>query len=344
MHWKPRLLSIFRPLGLASSLAIFWALDLLGYIHLFSWISETWERMLKVFEEHPTILLLAGFAGIIVSIWWENVKPYLRFLRYRTIHDRVHDIEKNQNLIEQIGHDVEGLKSLADKMLGLFGGSLSTLGDFTADLARDTTKAISERSELRIQIGKTESHLASLERVAIGRLDSIGFRVDGLERRCNEQALWIKDIQTSLQGTRLVLKSLCEFESDTTALIVEALECIEKLRRIREYHQAAEAGRFPFLKPWWRPEHSTNVPLLVIDWCLLVIRHIEHCSDFAVNKCGDSEVIDEGLHSCAKAWNSDTSIDSCLGYLSRHRSKLVTFRMTYATKILEASAIKLTIS
>src|ERR1035437_5065942 len=92
--WK-RIVSLFRPTALPGWVAIMWAWDVLGHVHLAQFVWELGIRMSEWTQAHPSILLVLGFVWLAAVVCWPDIRHCLPTLP-PTIHERLAAIEADR--------------------------------------------------------------------------------------------------------------------------------------------------------------------------------------------------------------------------------------------------------
>jgi len=144
---RVRIGSLFSFWSLPGAGLLFWACDILGYIHLGAFGIEVGGRVMEAAHAHPIWVIVAGFAAILISIFWPSIKPLLP-KRSPTIHERVHKLDKD---VPELTSEHGGLCLRVDGMES----KLTVLEDF----ARESSPQIEGAN---ILVKEHQTALASL--------------------------------------------------------------------------------------------------------------------------------------------------------------------------------------
>jgi hypothetical protein len=185
------------------------------------------------------------------------------------------------------------------------------------ELAKDRTKAITERSELHTGIAD-------------------------LTRKVN-----------SCEDAFHVLPRFISAWSDFTQLVREASEAIDTFLRLRNmYGTAAPFVGRPF--SGWRLtnqtfEHAPSDTLEAEKWARSLSDHMQHLEHYYASYTSEarSPLFASLLCELVRTWivnNSDITGDRLLELLYEHRVKLIELRRTYATSASVGALVKATIS
>jgi hypothetical protein len=167
-------------------------------------------------------------------------------------------------------------------------------------------------------------------RVLSGRLDDLESNVE-LSRKTTK----------TLEAAIDVIPAFISVISEANVLIEQADTTVRLLYQIKEtLHPQNEAVQRPFSKAWWRGDVIPKADPLVIQWALLVNRHVEKCVEFAaVYSILLSTVLREDLHILAGTWSQNAPMETCQRTLENQRGRLMAFRLEQtqglAKRILE---------
>jgi hypothetical protein len=160
--------------------------------------------------------------------------------------------------------------------------------------------------------------------------------------RLKEQRIWISDIETSLKATIPETPKLSLFMTEIGILISQADAALDLIWHIKEYLPESDTAKAPFSKRWYGADASHPV---VMQWTLLVERHITACSGFAATfHIGRSEVLSQALYLLGSTWDQPNPMRDCENILQDQRAKLISIRDGYASKFVEHVSPKVTVS
>lgn len=296
------------------------------------------------------VVLVVGSVIWLTAIHaWPSIKRRFPKLRLpKTIHERTHGLEERLGDIDQR----LGTLVTTDTLTVTMDGASKVYDNFSEriqTLEGDRTQAIKERSGLEGRITAVElRHNDAYNKLndVRGTVSKHQASIDGCESRLNEQRKWLHDLRNSLVAIHSTLPSFSLFTGDISVLIAEAHKCLEDLEAIRTLHPESEAAQFPFAKAWSMPDNAPGVPYPVIAWTQLVLKHLAHCGEFAMeHRIGGSVIIDEHLSLYAAKWNfNQLSFDECTMRLRSQRAKLEGFKKQKVEAFAERIAVMITIS
>jgi hypothetical protein len=122
---------------------------------------------------------------------------------------------------------------------------------------------------------------------------------------------------------------------EITRLIDQAEQINERLHEFIDSFPNSEVASAPFSKPWWRKDLPLVAPATVIDWALLVNRHVRHCGSFS--STFSLPMLTDNLNTLT-SWSNPASMADSLSSVSSHRAKLFALRQSYAANFSAESA------
>jgi hypothetical protein len=184
--------------------------------------------------------------------------------------------------------------------------------------------------------------LTGLDRVVSQRKEQSDEVYRVLSGRLDEVKPRLARADTATRAFQATLGQIATFGAlmhELAILIMQADTAISLLEQIKEQFPQYDVAQRPFSRAWWRQDVVPKADSIVVEWAMLINRHVKDCVEFAaVYSILVSTVLREDLQICTGTWNRATPMEECQGMLQKQKSRLIKFRLeltaNLATQVL----------